>query len=141
MLGPHVPDLPALELLVAVGGTGSLSAAAGDLGITQQAASLRLRATERRVGVPLVVRSARAVVAGAGPGALFSLAVADDVALGRLRVVEIGCVDLRGRLRAVWTGAPQLPRGAVRDLVDVAGPAVLRTRRDRAGVSGDVVPA
>src|SRR5689334_8745470 len=35
MLGPHVPDLRALELLVVVARTGSLGAAAADLGISQ----------------------------------------------------------------------------------------------------------
>lgn len=307
MLSRHVPDLPALELLLAIGRARSLSGAAGELGITQQAASLRLRAAEARVGVPLVLRSSSgsqlapagvlaaqwaskvldaaaeldvgiaslrsdrqahlgvaasltvaehllpgwlvalhvrqaaagqdlteieldaansarvpalvaggtadvgfvegpdaptglrsrtvatdqllvvvppghpwagrrtavsaqelaatplvsreagsgtrealvralqsqlpvgaplappalelssaaavraAVVAGAGPGALSSLAVADDVALGRLRVVDVGPVDLRRRLRAVWTGAAQPPRGPVRELVGLAG--------------------
>ena len=59
MLGPHVPDLRALELLVVVARTGSLGAAATELGITQQAASSRVRTMEALVGEPLVARSKR----------------------------------------------------------------------------------
>ncbi len=59
MLGPHVPELRALELLVTVARTGSLGAAAGELGITQQAASSRVRTMEALVGEPLVARSKR----------------------------------------------------------------------------------
>ena len=59
MLSSQVPDLAALEFLLAVGRAGSFSAAAGELGVTQQAVSLRMRAIEARVGVPLLVRSVR----------------------------------------------------------------------------------
>lgn len=59
MLGSHVPDLRALELLVVVARTGSLGAAAAELGITQQAASSRVRTMEALVGEPLVTRSKR----------------------------------------------------------------------------------
>lgn len=59
MLGSHVPDLRALELLVVVARTGSLGAAASELGITQQAASSRVRTMEALVGEPLVARSKR----------------------------------------------------------------------------------
>jgi molybdate transport repressor ModE-like protein len=59
MLGPHVPDLRALELLVVVARTGSLSTAAAELGITQQAASSRIRTAETLVGAPLLTRTRR----------------------------------------------------------------------------------
>jgi molybdate transport repressor ModE-like protein len=59
MLGSHVPDLRALELLVVVARTGSLSAAAAELGITQQAASSRIRTAETLVGAPLLTRTRR----------------------------------------------------------------------------------
>ena len=59
VLGPHVPELRALELLVVVSRTGSLSAAAAELGITQQAASSRVRTMESLVGTPLLDRSRR----------------------------------------------------------------------------------
>jgi DNA-binding transcriptional LysR family regulator len=61
-----------------------------------------------------------AIIAGAGPGALSSLAVADDIALGRLRPVAVSGVELVRSLRAVWSGGPYPPGGPVRDLVSIA---------------------
>ncbi|RSS49890.1 LysR family transcriptional regulator [Streptomyces sp. WAC07061] len=58
-LAHRVPDLGALELLLAVARVGSLSGAARRLGITQPAASSRIRAMEARLGVALVDRSPR----------------------------------------------------------------------------------
>jgi molybdate transport repressor ModE-like protein len=59
MLSPRVPELRALELLVVVARTGSLSAAAAELGISQQAASSRVRTMEALIGEPLIARSTR----------------------------------------------------------------------------------
>ncbi|GHF40092.1 transcriptional regulator [Streptomyces mashuensis] len=59
LLSRRVPDLAALELLLAVARLGSLGRAARELGITQPAASARIRATERLLGVALVERSPR----------------------------------------------------------------------------------
>ncbi|MER7762573.1 LysR family transcriptional regulator [Streptomyces sp. NPDC097619] len=58
-LSHRVPDLGAMELLLAVARRGSLGAAARELGITQPAASSRIRAMETRLGVALVERSPR----------------------------------------------------------------------------------
>ncbi|MFE9403020.1 LysR family transcriptional regulator [Streptomyces sp. NPDC006530] len=58
-LAHRVPDLGALELLLAVARYGSLGRAARDLGITQPAASSRVRSMERLLGVTLVDRSPR----------------------------------------------------------------------------------
>lgn len=58
-LSHRVPDLGALELLLAVARLGSLGRAARGLGITQPAASGRVRAMERLLGVALVERSPR----------------------------------------------------------------------------------
>ncbi|MGC0342066.1 LysR family transcriptional regulator [Streptomyces sp. SLBN-8D4] len=58
-LSHRVPDLGALELLLAVARLGSLGAAARELGITQPAASSRIRSMERQLGVALVDRSPR----------------------------------------------------------------------------------
>ncbi|SEQ79998.1 ModE molybdate transport repressor domain-containing protein [Streptomyces sp. yr375] len=55
----RVPDLGALELLLGVARLGSLGAAARELGITQPAASSRIRSMERQLGVALVDRSPR----------------------------------------------------------------------------------
>jgi len=58
-LSPHVPDLAALELFAAVARHGSIGAAARQAGISQQAASARLRAMEAQVGAALLDRDPR----------------------------------------------------------------------------------
>ncbi|MEW2523997.1 LysR family transcriptional regulator [Streptomyces sp. NPDC047071] len=58
-LAHRVPDLAALELLLAVARLGSLGRAARQLGISQPAASGRVRSMERQLGVALVDRSPR----------------------------------------------------------------------------------
>ncbi|MBO4258188.1 LysR family transcriptional regulator, partial [Streptomyces griseorubiginosus] len=58
-LAHRVPDLGALELLLAVARLGSLGGAAREMGITQPAASSRIRSMERQLGVALVDRSPR----------------------------------------------------------------------------------
>lgn len=58
-LSPRVPELGALELLVALARVGSLGRAAKVLGVTQQAASARIRRTERLLGMALIERSRR----------------------------------------------------------------------------------
>ncbi|MFF9897286.1 LysR family transcriptional regulator [Streptomyces longispororuber] len=58
-LAHRVPDLAALELLLAVARLGSLGRAARELGISQPAASGRVRSMERQLGVALVDRSPR----------------------------------------------------------------------------------
>lgn len=61
-----------------------------------------------------------AVLAGAGPAAMSSLAVADDLADGRLVAVPVHGLDLRRELRAVWRGGTRSPAGPVRDLLGIA---------------------
>jgi Transcriptional regulator len=56
-LSPHVPNLAALDVLLAVAHAGSLNAAAHEIGVTQQAVSARIAAIEIQTGVPLVTRS------------------------------------------------------------------------------------
>ncbi|MFH9422188.1 LysR family transcriptional regulator [Streptomyces sp. NPDC017529] len=58
-LSHRVPDLGALELLLAVARLGSLGRAARERGISQPAASSRLRSMEQQLGVALVERSPR----------------------------------------------------------------------------------
>ncbi|NEA28242.1 LysR family transcriptional regulator, partial [Actinomadura bangladeshensis] len=55
---PH-PDIDSLRLLVLVAERGSLTAAAGELRISQPSASKRLSRLERRLGVRLVDRTRR----------------------------------------------------------------------------------
>lgn len=58
-----------------------------------------------------------AVLAGAGPAAMSRLAVADDLAVGRLSAVTIPKLDLRRKFRAIWVGGRTPPAGAVRDML------------------------
>ncbi len=58
-----------------------------------------------------------AVLAGAGPAAMSRLAVADDLAVGRLRAIVIAELDLRRQLRAIWVGGRTPPAGAIRNLL------------------------
>jgi DNA-binding transcriptional LysR family regulator len=58
-----------------------------------------------------------AVLAGAGPAAMSRLAVADDLASGRLRAITIPELDLRRKFRAIWVGGRTPPAGAIRDLL------------------------
>ncbi|MFD3520814.1 LysR family transcriptional regulator [Streptomyces sp. NPDC058653] len=56
-LAHRVPELSALELLIAVARHGSMGGAARELGISQPAASSRIRSVERQLGVSLFDRS------------------------------------------------------------------------------------
>jgi molybdate transport repressor ModE-like protein len=62
------------------------------------------------------------VLAGAGPAVLSSLAVADDVASGRLCAVPVVGLTLNRRLLAVWP-LGSTPRGPVQDLLAIAAPS------------------
>jgi DNA-binding transcriptional LysR family regulator len=58
-----------------------------------------------------------AVAVGAGPAVMSRLAVADDLAIGRLRTVAVPELNLRRELRAIWVGGRTPPAGAARDLL------------------------
>jgi DNA-binding transcriptional LysR family regulator len=58
-----------------------------------------------------------AVLAGAGPAAMSRLAVADDLAVGRLRAITIPELNLRRKFRAIWVGGRTPPAGAIRNLL------------------------
>ena len=58
-LSERMPDLGALHLLLSVERLGSLGAAAVEHGISQPAASSRIRYMERLTGLPLLLRGAR----------------------------------------------------------------------------------
>ncbi|MHB1497623.1 MAG: LysR family transcriptional regulator [Acidimicrobiales bacterium] len=74
------PDLASLDLLVSVGELGSISAAAAAHGVTQPAASMRLRSLEKLLGTQLLERAttgARLTVAGAATAEWASAVLAD----------------------------------------------------------------
>ncbi|MEJ3653019.1 LysR family transcriptional regulator [Actinomycetes bacterium KLBMP 9759] len=89
-----LPDPESLRLLVLVGERGSLTAAAGELGLTQPAASKRINVLERRLGVRLLVRSRQGSVMTEAGEAVASLArtVLDD-----LDALVDGAAELRQR--------------------------------------------
>lgn len=60
------------------------------------------------------------IAAGVGPGVLSALAVADDLAVGRLVVVDVADVDLRRTLRAVWRVGRAPSAGPARALLALA---------------------
>jgi molybdate transport repressor ModE-like protein len=110
-LSAHVPDLSALELLLAVARAGSLNSAARELGVSQQAVSSRVRAMEAQAGVTLISRSARGstltaegVVVAEWATRLLAVAAQLDAGIAALRQ------DHRRRLRvsASLTVAEQL---------------------------------
>jgi DNA-binding transcriptional LysR family regulator len=93
-LSSHVPELGALELLLAVVRRGSLGRAAAELGITQPAASTRIAAMERQIGVTLLERSPR----GSRPteaGALVAEWAAQVI--GAAQALDAGVAALRER--------------------------------------------
>ncbi|WP_232666769.1 LysR family transcriptional regulator [Pseudonocardia sp. TRM90224] len=89
-----LPDPETLRLLVLVGERGSLTAAAGELGLTQPAASKRISQLERRLGVRLLVRSRQGSVMTEAGEVVAGLArtVLDD-----LDALVAGAAELRQR--------------------------------------------
>lgn len=56
-LSPRMPELRALEIFLATAHSPSLSAAAAELGLSQQAVSSRIAALEAQTGVPVLART------------------------------------------------------------------------------------
>ncbi|MFI6516896.1 LysR family transcriptional regulator [Spirillospora sp. NPDC050679] len=164
----RVPDLAALELLLAVVRLGSVGRAAAELGVTQPAASARIRAMEARLGVALLERSPRGsrpteagtLVAGwaqqvidaaraldAGIGALredrdarlrvvASLTVAEYLVPNWLLALRAAHPQVAVTLRtANSTGVAEVVRGGAADLGFVEGV------RTPSGLNGTVVAA
>ena len=123
-LSEHVPDLAALEMLLAVARTGSLNAASRQLGITQQAVSARVRAAESRAGVALITRTPRGsaltpegVVVAEWAARLLAVAGELDAGLAAFRSGH----QTRLRVSASLTIAEQLLPGWLVSLQDEAG--------------------
>ncbi|KAA8965845.1 LysR family transcriptional regulator [Mycobacterium sp.] len=70
-----------------------------------------------------------AVLAGAGPAVMSRLAVADDLATGRLRAVAVPELNLRRRIRAIWAGGKTPPAGAIRELLSHINSRASKRRR------------
>jgi DNA-binding transcriptional LysR family regulator len=113
-LSAHVPELSALEVLLAVARAGSLNAAAAEVGVSQQAISSRIRSLEAQTGVVVLRRGARGsqltsdgVVVAQWAARLLEVAAEFDAGLASLRQ------DRRARLRvsASLTIAEQLLPG------------------------------
>jgi molybdate transport repressor ModE-like protein len=114
VLSARMPELGALEVLLAVARAGSLNAAAEEIGVTQQAVSARVASLESLTGVQLITRTTRGstltsagVVAAEWADHLLRLAGEVDAGLSALRH------DQRTRLRvsASLTIAEQLLPG------------------------------
>jgi DNA-binding transcriptional LysR family regulator len=110
-LSGHVPDLSAIEVLLAVAHAGSINAAAADIHVSQQAVSARMRSIEAQTGVVLLRRGPRGsqltgegVVVAEWAARLLDVAAEFDAGLAALRQ------DRRHRLRvsASLTVAEQL---------------------------------
>ena len=112
--GISAAELASTPLVSREGGSGTrdtlaaaLAAALG-AGYAQAPAALSLSTTA-------AVRAA--VLAAAAPAVISELAVADDLAAGRLIEVHTPELDLRRSLRVIWTGGANPPAGAARDLI------------------------
>jgi DNA-binding transcriptional LysR family regulator len=114
-----VPDLTALDLLVSVGQLGSINAAAEAHGVTQPAASMRLRTLERTLGLQLLRRARTGSVLTPAGSATVEWA---GTILSDMRALLAGTAALRSdrlshlRLAASMTVAEYLVPGWLRQL-------------------------
>jgi molybdate transport repressor ModE-like protein len=134
--GISAAELAGAALVSREGGSGTrdtlaaaLAAALG-AGYAQAPAALSVSTTA-------AVRAA--VLAGAAPAVISDLAVADDLAAGRLAEVRTPELDLRRALRVIWAGTASPPLGAARDLVaHIASRATSPGRVAPYGFSGHI---
>ena len=112
--GISAAELAGAPLVSREGGSGTrdtLSAAlAAALGADAAQAPAALS-----VSTTAAVRAA--VLAAAAPAVISELAVAEDLANGRLIEIPVPGLDLRRVLRAIWDSTPEPPAGPARDLV------------------------
>ncbi|WP_043651134.1 LysR family transcriptional regulator [Nocardia thailandica] len=132
ILPPGTPDLEVLDLLVSVAELGSLGAAARRHGITQPAASMRISALERRLGLTLVDRGPTGSVLTDAGGAV----------VGQARLVLASAAELMAGVTALRAhDAPRLRIAASKTIADHRVPfwlAALRTDRPDVVVSLEV---
>jgi DNA-binding transcriptional LysR family regulator len=112
-------ELASTPLVSREEGSGTRDALAAALTAAGHRASGASSASEPPVALALSTTAAvrAAVLAGAGPAVLSELAVAEDIASGRLTRVTVADLDLHRSLRAIWTGGTVPPSGAARDLL------------------------
>ncbi len=127
-MGPHIPDLIALEVFVTVGREGSLSQAARRLGMSQQAVSARMRSMEELIGSELLIRSARGSVLSPAGRLVSEWATEVLAAAERL---DAGVASLRSQI------ARQLDVAASLTIAEYLLPrwlVALRTRQEASGM-------
>src|SRR6201998_970558 len=96
-LSARMPELSALEVLLAVAKTNSLGAAGRELGLTQQAVSARLTSIEGQTGVRLAVRTVRGTQLTAAGVVVAQWA---DRLLDVAQQVDAGLASLRAESRS-----------------------------------------
>jgi DNA-binding transcriptional LysR family regulator len=128
----RVPDLTSLRLFVAVVETGSIGAGARRVGITQQAASDRLRGVESQVGVTLLHRSRQGSVPTEAGTVLAGWAT-------RLLDTAIEVAEGIATLRA--DSAARLRVASSMTIAEHLVPRWLLVLRHRATTAGSVPPA
>ena len=97
-LSDRVSDLMPFDLLLSVARLGSLGLAAAEHGISQPAASTRIRRLERRLGIPLIERSPRGSRLTPGGELVAGWAQA---AIDAAAALDAGVMSLRARSDAV----------------------------------------
>jgi DNA-binding transcriptional LysR family regulator len=97
-LPDRVSDLMPFDLLLSVARLGSLGLAAAEHGISQPAASTRIRRLERQLGVPLIERSPRGSRLTPGGELVAGWA---QVAIDAAAALDAGVTSLRERSNAV----------------------------------------
>ena len=107
-------ELAGAPLVSREGGSGTRDTLAAALAAALGAGAAQVPAA-LSVSTTMAVRAA--VLAAAVPAVISELAVAEDLAAGRLIAIAAPELDLRRVLRAIWDATPQPPAGAARDLI------------------------
>ena len=107
-------ELAGTPLVSREGGSGTRDTLAAALAAALGAGAAQVPAA-LSVSTTMAVRAA--VLAAAAPAVISELAVAEDLAAGRLIAIAAPELDLRRVLRAIWDATPQPPAGAARDLI------------------------
>ena len=107
-------ELAATALVAREHGSGTRDALAAAL---RDALGSSYQQAEPAISLSTTTAVRAAVLAGAGPAVLSSLAVGEDISRRQLIHVPVDGLDLHRTMRAVWQGDRQPPAGAARDLI------------------------